>query len=157
VHFNNTANAWIADGAEVKAEGDVEVASDTNVALITYTKQGGEGHKFGIEAGVGYSVVHNQSLAYIEDTANVSAGADLGVHADYTALGIAITGSTSKAPIGVGASVAWNEFTNDTQAFIGNHSNDLSGIAKGSALAGENLTVEAATHEQFWAFTYAGT
>ncbi len=98
LHFTNTANAYIGAGAMVDSAGDVDVESHTNNFLVNLTKQGGAGHKYGIEGGVAYTSLDNQSLAYIDASATVQAAGNVTVHADNTLFALMITGADSQAP-----------------------------------------------------------
>src|SRR5206468_4028869 len=113
----NTAHAWVDDGAIVRPLGDLSVVAKTDALIFALAAQGGESHGWGVEGGVTYVKLSNESLAWIEDTATVRTGEDLEVKADYSLFGLEYgTADARGSSLGVGASLAWNIFVNDTEA-----------------------------------------
>ncbi len=155
--LTNTADAYIADGAQIDCQGNLSVSSNTNVLVVNFISQGGQAHEVGLNGGIGYTQLSNQSEAYVAATATISAGGNVSVNATYNLLGVIITGANSKAPIGVGVSVAFNDMSNDTQAFIGEPAGDSPGLPAGSVTAGGNVSVEATTSEMVYSVSVAGT
>src|SRR5208337_2674657 len=99
----------------------------------------------------------NQNLAYIQDTARVTAGGDVDVNANQYEFAVTITGSTTnEAPIGVGIAVGVNIFTNDTRAFIGNVNATASPLLIGFVESGGNVSVTANTQETDFGTAFSG-
>ncbi len=119
--IDNKAIARIADGAKVKAAGDVNVLADAIDRLIVITVAGGTSDKLGVFGSGDILFQGSTALAYIEDKAQVTAGDDLTVLATNDPRVYNISGGVvQQASVGIGASVAMNHVDVVTKAFIGN-------------------------------------
>ena len=161
LNFTNTAQAYVADGAAINCVGDFNVASTTNVLVVNLTVQGGTAHSWAFNGGLAYTDLANQTLAYVAATATIKAGGNVSVGASYTLLGVMVTGANSGIPfkgssVAVGVSVAYNQMSNDTQAYIGEPAPPSPGFAPGSVTAGGNVTVQATTSEMVYTVSVAG-
>ncbi len=157
MQFTNTADAYIGDAAVVHASSDVAVDSKTDGFLINFASQGGEAHTWGVEGGIGLMTFNNEGLAYISGTATIVSGGSLDVHSDYTLLAVTVTyASSGGASAGVGASATWNQFTNNTQAYIGSPLTDSAILPSGLIQADGAITVQATTSEKVFAISAAG-
>ena len=81
---NNEAHAYIGDRATVSVDDDVTITSVTNTDVILVTEQGGQPSVGGlaVDGAFGMINVNAESLAYIEDSASVTAGDDVLLDAD---------------------------------------------------------------------------
>lgn len=121
ITYTNTAKAFINDGAVVSAASDVSVQADATNFTVNVMESGGKAKDFGVTGSVAVNDFSVTALAYIEDTATVTAGHDVIVDASSKTTGIIVTGTVSSSSnVGVGAAVAWNEVTGISKAFLGN-------------------------------------
>ncbi|MDX9752662.1 MAG: LEPR-XLL domain-containing protein, partial [bacterium] len=167
VTYNNSSKAYIDDGSQVTARtGDLRVISTADNFLITFTQSGAKGKKFAVSGAVGYNNIDNTSLAYIEDQAKVSAGKDVILDASHDFLVVDIAGAIQMGEkFAAGASVAINDIDNVVQAFIGDigrvtgtYNPTLTGLTfTPGVTAGEDITLDATSHQQVYSFTIAGT
>jgi hypothetical protein len=121
VAYEGDAQAWIADGAEVHAEGGVVLDAAQNDLFVGVAQAGGSAEKAGIAGAVTNYVASHTTRAWIEDTATVHSGGNLQVRARSEALLIEVGGTLQQAGVAaVGASLALTNLDNTTEAFIGN-------------------------------------
>jgi hypothetical protein len=121
ITYDNDAVARIEDGAVVSAVSDVSVTADAVNFAVNIMESGGKAKDFGISGAVAVNDFDVSAQAYIEDTATVSAGGNVVVDANSRTTAVNVTGAVSQSSgVGVGISLAINEVTGDTRAFIGN-------------------------------------
>ena len=119
--FENTARAWIGDGATVKATGDISVDAETEDRLVTMTTASGAVKKIGVNGSGAILQIDSTTEAFIEDGATVTSGEDILVdaHSDpriYNLTGAVINGGSQVA---VGISVGIVDIDSVVRAFIG--------------------------------------
>ncbi|KAA3622243.1 MAG: hypothetical protein DWQ08_13065, partial [Proteobacteria bacterium] len=138
VLFNNSlARARIEDGVFLTADS-LEVDADNTILNIAVAVSGGEAGQFGFNGAFVYNEVDNVTRAQIENGAFIDVGSDgvgdsdangasVFVDANDTTTLITVAGAVSiSSQVGVGASVAINNVTRDTDAIIGNFRDDAS-------------------------------
>lgn len=155
ITYNNTATAFVADGATVSAGRDVSVTANTSDYLLDAVVAGTAAQSVGVEGAMTFDIVNNQTLAYVQAGAIVNAGRNVLVTAINQGEYVNIAGGLVEATnLGVGASAAFNVVSNTTQALIG----DLSGqnASGGSVQAGGNVTLDAQTTQTVWNLGVAG-
>jgi len=155
VSLANGATASINDGALVQSGGAVNVNGDTNETLINITQAGDNAGKLGINGTFAWITLDNTALGYIESNATVNAAGDVNVNAannltDFTISGALGYGGAAE----VGATVGWNAFTNDVEAYIGDPG-DARNAATGEVTAGGNVNVQALANETLWNISLA--
>src|SRR6185312_597533 len=156
VTLTNSAIASINDGAQATATlGNVKVAGNGNETLINVTQAGDNASKFGINGAFGWITANNTAKGTIGSNALVTAGQDVDVNAantlqDYTIGGALGFGGNAE----VGATVGWNQFTNDVEAYIGDPANTRS-AGVGAVEAGGNVNVQAQADETLWNISLA--
>jgi hypothetical protein len=157
ITYNNATRAYIDDGAVVSASQDIDVEANSRNFTINVIESGGQAHDFGVSGAVGVNSFSNETLAYIEDEAIVTAGNDLTVDAAHEGFGLNITGTVQNADnVGFGASVTVNEQDNQTLAFIGDRNTANLGIG-GRVTAGNAVTVDATSTGKLFGISIAGT
>ncbi|MEO1591091.1 MAG: hypothetical protein AAFU71_07345, partial [Cyanobacteria bacterium J06632_22] len=130
---DNSAVATIGDGAAVTAtQGDVVVASDIEERAITVTSSQGTSDKLGVFGAASLVNLNTTSVAFIEDTAKITAQEDVAIRAtsDPRAYNLTLGGINIFRPqtvitgdagdIGIGAAVGLSTVETVTKAFIGN-------------------------------------
>src|SRR6185437_13983265 len=143
VSLSNSATASVLDGALVQSGGAVNVQGDSNETLINITQAGDNAGKFGINGTFAWITLNDTALGYIESNARVNAGGDVNVNAannltDFTISGALGYGGAAE----VGATVGWNAFTNNVDAYIGDP-NDARTAATGEVTADGNVGISA--------------
>ena len=158
VTLNNGATAAVNDGAQVTAEngGAINVAGDTAETLINVTQAGDNAGKFGVNGAFGWITLNNNAFGYIQSGATVAAGGDVNVGAnnnltDFTIGGALGFGGNAQ----VGATVDWNQFTDNTEAYIGDPNDQRTSNSGGSVTAGGNVNVDAIANETLWNISLA--
>ncbi|MCQ9380143.1 hypothetical protein [Methyloversatilis sp. XJ19-49] len=157
--ISGEAVAGIRDGADVRAEQDVEVKAESNNQMVTVTEAGGSSDQVGIEGALSMNTVRTDTIAYIDDKAKVDAGKNLTIEADSEIRTISVAGGivVTKGPVGIGLSVSLNTLDADVRAFIGNRDPllDLT-PATGIIKVGDNLTLDATADTEISAYSLAG-
>jgi hypothetical protein len=157
VTYNNSTHAVIDDNTLVSALGDVLVNAKSDHFAINIVESGTQAQDLGVSGAIGVNQFTNDTLAYIEDTANVTAGNDLTIDAIHDVFALNVTGTILQAgSVGFGASVALNEFEHKTRSLIG----DLNGRSpgnKGTVAAARQVNVNATTQEKLFGVSLAGT
>ncbi|MDP3871258.1 MAG: leukotoxin LktA family filamentous adhesin [Methyloversatilis sp.] len=157
--ISGEAVAGIRDGADVRAEQDVEVKAESNNQMVTVTEAGGSSDQVGIEGALSMNTVRTDTIAYIDDKATVDAGKNLTLDADSEIRTISVAGGivVTKGPVGIGLSVSLNTLDADVRAFIGNRDPllDLT-PATGLIKVGDNLTLAATADTEISAYSLAG-
>ncbi|MFH1816163.1 MAG: leukotoxin LktA family filamentous adhesin [Pseudomonadota bacterium] len=157
--ISGEAVAGIRDGADVRAEQDVEVKAESNNQMVTVTEAGGSSDQVGIEGALSMNTVRTDTIAYIDDKAKVDAGKNLTIEADSEIRTISVAGGivVTKGPVGIGLSVSLNTLDADVRAFIGNRDPllDLT-PATGLIKVGDNLTLAATADTEISAYSLAG-
>lgn len=153
VNLNNGAEAEVEDGANVSGSS-VSVTSNTAEFLVNLVQAGNDSEKFGVTGTFDWVTANDSSLAFIQSNAVVTTPGALTINAansldDFTIGGaLGFGGSTQ-----VGATVAWNQITNTTEAYIGDPGNQRT-QATGSVKAG-SLNLNADANEALWAISVA--
>ncbi len=115
------AQAWIADGADVAAAGDITVEALSTQKLFNMTISGGAAEKFGVSGAFAMTELVSDTVSYIDEGATVDAGGRLTVKSTGNVRDINVAGGVVKgANIGIGFTVSLNKIDADTKAFIGN-------------------------------------
>jgi filamentous hemagglutinin family protein len=157
--ISGEAVAGIRDGADVRAEQDVEVKAESNNQMVTVTEAGGSSDQVGIQGALSMNTVRTDTIAYIDDKAKVDAGKNLTLDADSEIRTISVAGGivVTKGPVGIGLSVSLNTLDADVRAFIGNRDPllDLT-PATGIIKVGDNLTLDATADTEISAYSLAG-
>ncbi len=119
IDFKNT-QAFIGNGAEVKAGGKVTVsATDTTLAILA-AGAGAGGGAAGVAGTLGVILLHDSAEAFIADNAKVDAGDTVAVNATTgeNVFNVAVTGAGAGAAA-VNGSIVVNVVSSDTAAYIG--------------------------------------
>jgi hypothetical protein len=119
IDFKNT-QAFIGNGAEVKAGGKVSVsATDTTLAILA-AGAGAGGGAAGVAGTLGVILLHDSAEAFIADNAKVDAGDTVAVNATTgeNVFNVAVTGAGAGAAA-VNGSIVVNVVSSDTVAYIG--------------------------------------
>ena len=144
VHQKNNAEAYIDDGAVVKAKGSADVKAEARALNIAMAAAGGPAKSVAVDATVGVNRFDNTTKARIGD-ATVTAK-DVSVTAEdlsntiQAAGAIGVSGGT-----GIGASIAYNHINRDTEAAI-----------SGNVTAEDNVDVSAKNTGEIIAASVAG-
>ena len=117
VHQKNKTEAYIDDGAIVKADKDVDVNAQTKATNIAISTSGGMAKTVALDASVSVNMFDNETKARIGN-ATVS-GKNVGVAATDDSKDINLAGGVGvSGGTGIGASVAYNHIIRDTEAAI---------------------------------------
>lgn len=120
VHQKNNAEAYIDDGAVVKAKGSADVNAKARALNIAMAAAGGPAKSVAVDATVGVNRFDNTTKARIGDATvtakDVSATAEDLSKTIQAAGAIGVSGGT-----GIGASIAYNHINRDTEAAISGH------------------------------------
>ena len=144
VHQKNNAEAYIDDGAVVKAKGSADVNAKARALNIAMAAAGGPAKSVAVDATVGVNRFDNTTKSRIGN-ATVTAK-DVSVTAEdlsktiQAAGAIGISGGT-----GIGASIAYNHINRDTEAAI-----------SGNVTAEDNVNVSAKNTGEIIAASVAG-
>jgi len=119
--IENSARAWIEDGANVKAVSDISVTADVSDRMIAVTVASGSSSKLGVSGSGGLFFVNANADAYIEDNAIINSGGDVIIKANndprvYNVVGGVVSGEGN---VGIGASIAHVDLNSVTRAFVG--------------------------------------
>ncbi len=144
VHQKNNAEAYIDDGAVVKAKGSADVKAEAHALNIAMAAAGGPAKSVAVDATVGVNRFDNTTKARIGDATvtakDVSACAEDLSNTIQAAGAIGVSGGT-----GIGASVAYNHINRDTEAAI-----------SGNVTADDNVDVSAKNTGEIIAASVAG-
>ena len=145
VHQKNNAEAYIDDGAVVKAKGSADVNAKARALNIAMAAAGGGPAKsVAVDATVGVNRFDNTTKARIGD-ATVKAK-DVSVTAEDLSKTIQAAGAIGvSGGTGIGASVAYNHINRDTEAAI-----------SGNVTAEDNVNVSAKNTGEIIAASVAG-
>ena len=144
VHQKNNAEAYIDDGAVVKAKGSADVNAKARALNIAMAAAGGPAKSVAVDATVGVNRFDNTTKARIGD-ATVTAK-DVSVCAEDLSKTIQAAGAIGvSGGTGIGASVAYNHINRDTEAAI-----------SGSVTADDNVDVLAKNTGEIIAASVAG-
>src|SRR5207237_98447 len=156
----NIATASVDDLAIVGAHRDVNVHAHTDDHLVTVVFAGDYAKKTGVDGAIIYDRVKDETLAYIEDRAIVTArhDVDLDAHSDVSAVSIApALAIGGKKGVGIGASFSDVRVT--TLAFIGDANDEVPvdgyGGVLGSVAAGHDVSLHATSNPK--AFSIAAS
>lgn len=143
---DNTVDAYIGDGADVNAAGDVKVTANAEAWNLAMAASGGLAGSLGLNGTISVNRIVNNTNAYI-GKADVTANGDVLVEAtdDSTDLNIGGVVSVSGGD-GVGATIAYNEINRNTAAY-----------SQGHITAGGNATVNALNTGEIYALSAAGS
>lgn len=144
VHQKNNAEAYIDDGAVVKAKGSADVNAKARALNIAMAAAGGLAKSVAVDATVGVNRFDNTTKARIGN-ATVTAK-DVSVTAEDLSKTIQAAGAIGvSGGTGIGASIAYNHINRDTEAAI-----------SGNVTADDNVNVSAKNTGEIIAASVAG-
>lgn len=144
VHQKNNAEAYIDDGAVVKAKGSADVNAKARALNIAMAAAGGPAKSVAVDATVGVNRFDNTTKARIGN-ATVTAK-DVSVTAEDLSKTIQAAGAIGvSGGTGIGASIAYNHIDRDTEAAI-----------SGNVTAADNVNVSAKNTGEIIAASVAG-
>ncbi len=122
VHTQGIAQTYIDDDTKIYAKGDIELEAKNQDRLIMITESGGNGAKVGIMGALSNPDIENETLAWIEDGAQVETGANLTINADADTRLVNVSGGVVKGNnVGIGESASINDIENTINSFIGDN------------------------------------
>jgi len=156
VGYDNVSTAIIEDGVVLYADA-LDVSADTSSFSFSFSASGGTAGTFAFNGTFSIIDINNKTWAGIENGARIVIGdygtpkteSVLRIHAKDTSFIINLTGGIATSnSIGIGASIAIDEITRDTRAFIGNEllsatSDGKPGEAEFTVIANGPVTIEA--------------
>ena len=102
---DNYARAYIDDLADVSVAEDVKIKSLTTNNLMSVVEAGGAADDVGVNGAASLIKLGQESLAYIEDRASVTAGHDVQLHAANDGVIVNVAGGVPAGDnVGVGLS-----------------------------------------------------
>lgn len=144
VHQKNNAEAYIDDGAVVKAKGSADASAKARALNISMAAAGGPAKSVAVDATVGVNRFDNTTKARIGN-ATVTAK-DVSVTAEDLSKTIQAAGAIGvSGGTGIGASIAYNHINRDTEAAI-----------SGNVTADDNVNVSAKNTGEIIAASVAG-
>ena len=144
VHQKNNAEAYIDDGAVVKAKGSADVNAKARALNIAMAAAGGPAKSVAVDATVGVNRFDNTTKSRIGN-ATVTAK-DVSVTAEDLSKTIQAAGAIGvSGGTGIGASIAYNHINRDTEAAI-----------SGNVTADDNVNVSAKNTGEIIAASVAG-
>lgn len=144
VHQKNNAEAYIDDGAVVKAKGSADASAKARALNIAMAAAGGPAKSVAVDATVGVNRFDNTTKARIGN-ATVTAK-DVSVTAEDLSKTIQAAGAIGvSGGTGIGASIAYNHINRDTEAAI-----------SGNVTADDNVNVSAKNTGEIIAASVAG-
>ena len=144
VHQKNNAEAYIDDGAVVKAKGSADASAKARALNISMAAAGGPAKSVAVDATVGVNRFDNTTKARIGN-ATVTAK-DVSVTAEDLSKTIQAAGAIGvSGGTGIGASIAYNHIDRDTEAAI-----------SGNVTAEDNVNVSAKNTGEIIAASVAG-
>ena len=144
VHQKNNAEAYIDDGAVVKAKGSADVNAKARALNIAMAAAGGPAKSVAVDATVGVNRFDNTTKSRIGN-ATVTAK-DVSVTAEDLSKTIQAAGAIGvSGGTGIGASIAYNHIDRDTEAAI-----------SGNVTADDNVNVSAKNTGEIIAASVAG-
>ena len=144
VHQKNNAEAYIDDGAVVKAKGSADVNAKARALNIAMAAAGGPAKSVAVDATVGVNRFDNTTKSRIGN-ATVTAK-DVSVTAEDLSKTIQAAGAIGvSGGTGIGASIAYNHINRDTEAAI-----------SGNVTAKDNVNVSAKNTGEIIAASVAG-
>lgn len=155
VNNTNTTKAFIAAGASVlQAEGqetseysNVSVAAHTDQVIIAFAPTAGRTGNYGLNGAFSLANIDSTTEASVSDKASVTTR-KLEINGREDVVSWSLTGALSRAQsAGVGVSVAINDVSTNTRAFIGPNSEDPTGddsLPQG-VVSAQTVDVEAVT------------
>ena len=154
--YTNTVSAQIEDGTFVFGD-NLDVTAANGVLGVAFGGSGGSAKDFGF-TGVGiFNSIDDHTTASIGGRAVVALGGDASISATDTTHLITVAGSLTRAEkVGIGASVAWNQVSRVTQAYVGNAAGDTVFAPGGSLQVGGTLAISATNAGFLGAFAVAG-
>ncbi len=136
---DNYSRSYIDDRATVDAARNVDVESRTDNNLLSVVEAGSEGESVGINGAGSLVILGQESLAYIEDRADVRAGADVILDAENGGVIVNSAGGVpSGTNVGVGASGAFT-LMREARALDEGSDEELDGHSKTQAFIGDAL------------------
>lgn len=149
------AEAWIADGADAEAAGNVTVEATSTQKMFNMTISGGSAEKFGVSGAFSMTELESDTVSFIDEGATVKAGGALTVKSTGNVRDINVAGGVVKgANIGVGFTVSLNTVNADTKAFIGN-SPTTTDAATGTAGGAGGILISAKSENEIGAYSLA--
>lgn len=162
-YHENTALATIEDGVILGADS-LAVTADNQIVAVSFAASGGKAGNVGFNGAFQVTVVENTTRAQIDNGAEITVGSgtvdggseSLLVQANDAAYLVSISGGVAVSEgTGVGASVAVNAVTRDTEAVIGNLRTDDSVGTRGFVTVGGKSLVDASNEGFVGAFAVA--
>ena len=152
-NFTNGATAAVNDGAQITAQngGAVNVNGVTNETMIDVAQAGDSAGKFGLNGTFNWVTLNNTAEGYIQSNAVVDAAGAVNVNGTNTLDAYTIGGALGKGGSAqIGATVGWNQLTDNTLAYIGDPA-DARSSAAGSVTAGSGgVNLDAGSNETLW-------
>ena len=156
IGYDNVSTAMIMDGVVLYAD-ELDVSADTSSFSFSFSASGGSAGDFAFNGTFSIIDINNKTWAGIENGARIVIGdystpkttSVLRIHAKDSSFIINLTGGiATSSSIGIGASIAIDEITRDTRAFIGNEllsatSDGKPGEAEFTVIANGPVTIEA--------------
>ena len=128
IGYDNVAEAMIHEGVALYAK-TLDVSADTSSFSFTFSASGGSAGDFAFNGTFSLIGINNRTWAGIDNGARIVLGGitspsgepALRISANDTSFIINLTGGIARSTCtGIGASIAVDEITRDTQSFIGN-------------------------------------
>lgn len=133
--------AKIADNAEVKSQGDVDVTATSDLTAVSVSGGVAAGKSAGVGASIAANVLANETRAEIGDNAKVTAKNNLNVAADADEVAItAVVAGAGGEKAGVAGALSANVIVGDTEAVISQGAQINTDTAYGSAVQNVALT-----------------
>lgn len=155
----NSAKASIADGVAINvAHGDVQVVSLADTVAFNIVLAGSQGQKFVGSGSVGINLFDNQSLAWIEPTANLTVNdGGLQVLARGKAFSVDVSGAISVGANALGIAAAVKDYDSDVRAFVGDVVANNAFTARGTIAVAGAVQIDASARNRFFDFAIAGS
>ncbi|WP_295882586.1 calcium-binding protein [uncultured Thiohalocapsa sp.] len=164
-YHDNDVTAQIQDGVALTADS-LLVDADTQVVGVSMGASGGSGGSVGFNGSFQVTVVTNSTRAQIDNGATIDVGSEAisdeideslrVTAADSTNLVSVVGGVALSDGIGIGASVAVNALTRNTEALLGNHFAADSIGTRGSVAVGGDSLIRARNSGFIGTFAVAG-
>ncbi|MDX2182860.1 MAG: leukotoxin LktA family filamentous adhesin [Gemmatimonadaceae bacterium] len=149
--YANTTHAWVDRNAMIDAR-DLAVSATSDIIDVSIAVAGAKAGKYGFAGSFASVDVDNDTLARIDDGANVDLAGKLSLLADDYALAVNTAGAIGRGQkLSFGASVTVNDFERRTQALIGNDTFDPTQTVQAGAVdADGSVSVDANTSGSIW-------
>jgi len=161
ITVSGEALAYIADNAVVNRDvastaASLNVNAEANIKTINIAESGGTGERVAIDGAVAYLVVDQNTSAYIESDASVTADSVV-VDAFTNVALLNIAGGFAKSEaVGVGLSFALNDVDVNTRAYIGENDDLANTVPVAATVTADTVTVNAYADGVMYAISVAG-